>query len=69
MAENAGQEKTEKATGKKRSDARKKGQVAQSREVSSAMILLASMGFFYFAGSWMLWNLSDIITGVYQNIG
>jgi flagellar biosynthetic protein FlhB len=69
MAENAGQEKTEKATGKKRSEARKKGQVAQSRDVSSAMILLASAGFFHFAGSWMLWNLSDIITGVYQNIG
>jgi flagellar biosynthetic protein FlhB len=68
MAENAGQEKTEKATGKKRSEARRKGQVAQSRDVSSAMILLASVGFFHFAGSWMLWNLSDIITGIYQNI-
>jgi flagellar biosynthetic protein FlhB len=69
MPENAGQEKTEKATGKRRTEARRKGQVAQSREVSSAMILMASLGFFYFAGSWMFWNLSDIITGVYQNIG
>ena len=69
MPENAGQEKTEKATSKRRQEARRKGQVAQSREVSSAMILMASLGFFYFAGSWMFWNLSDIITGVYQNIG
>ena len=51
MAETGGQERTEKATPKKKEDARKKGQVAISREVSSAMILLGSLGFFYFAGS------------------
>ena len=68
MAENTGQEKTEKATGKRRAEARKKGQVAQSKEVSSAMILMASLGFFNFAGSWMLWNLSDIITEVYHEV-
>ena len=35
-----GGEKTEKATPKKRQDARKKGQVFQSRDVSTAMILM-----------------------------
>lgn len=35
-----GGEKTEKATAKKRQDARKKGQVLQSREITSAMVLL-----------------------------
>ena len=69
MPDNAGQERTEKATSKKREEARKKGQVAISREVSSAMLMLASLGFFYFAGSWMFWNLSEIIIKVYQNIG
>jgi len=69
MPESAGQERTEKATGKKRADARKKGQVAISREISSTMILLASLGIFYFAGSWMFWNMSDLIGGIYQNIG
>ena len=68
MAETAGQERTEKATSKKKEDARNKGQVAISREVSSAMVLLASLGFFYFAGSWMFWNLSEIITRVFQNL-
>ena len=68
MAETAGQEKTEKATSKKKEDARNKGQVAISREVSSAMVLLASLGFFYFGGSWMFWNLSEIITRVFQNL-
>ena len=41
MAETSGQEKTEKATSKKREEARNKGQVAISREVSSARVLLA----------------------------
>jgi flagellar biosynthetic protein FlhB len=69
MPEAGGQERTEKATGKKRADARKKGQVAVSREVSSVMILLTSLGIFYFAGSWMFWNMSQLISRVYQNIG
>jgi len=69
MPETAGQERTEKATAKKREDARKKGQVAVSKEVSSVMILLTSLGIFYFAGSWMFWSMSDLITRVYQHIG
>jgi flagellar biosynthetic protein FlhB len=69
MPETAGQERTEKATPKKKEEARKKGQVAISREVSSAMVLLASLGFFYFAGSWMFWHLSEVITRVFHNIG
>ena len=39
MAEN----KTEKATPKKREDARKKGQVARSMDVNGAAVLLASL--------------------------
>src|SRR5690554_2964429 len=39
FAEESG-EKTEKATPKKRQDARKKGQVLQSREINSAIVLL-----------------------------
>ncbi len=69
MPDTTGQERTEKATPKKREEARKKGQVAISREVSSAMILLGSIGFFYLAGSWMFWSLSEFITRVFQNVG
>ncbi len=36
-----GKDKTEKATPKKRQDARKKGHVFQSREISSAMVLMS----------------------------
>ncbi len=69
MPDSAVQERTEKATAKKREEARKKGQVAQSREISSAMILITALGFFYFAGSWLFWNLSEILAAMYQNIG
>ena len=41
MAE--GGDKTERATPKKREDARKKGQVAKSQDVNGAVILLAGL--------------------------
>lgn len=68
MADDGGQERTEKATGKRRQEARKKGQVAQSREISSTLILMTALGFFYFAGSWMFWNISEFIGGIYQHL-
>lgn len=40
FASGGGEDKTEKATPKKKNDARKKGQVFQSRELSSAIILI-----------------------------
>ncbi|MBW2412002.1 MAG: flagellar biosynthesis protein FlhB [Deltaproteobacteria bacterium] len=68
MAEAAAQEKTERATPRRRQDARKKGQVAQSREVSSVLILMTTMGVFYFAGSWIFYNLFGLFSGIYENI-
>ena len=68
MAEAAAQEKTEKATPRRRQEARKKGQVAQSREISSVLILMTTMGVFYFAGLWIFFNLTGLFTGVYENI-
>lgn len=44
-------EKTEKATPKKRNDAREKGQVASSPEIASSLILLAAMCCFLMLGS------------------
>lgn len=69
MPEGPGGERTEKATEKRRRDARKKGQVAQSREIPSVLILITTLGVFYVAGSWILWNLQAFIGGIYQNIG
>ncbi|CAM3357645.1 flagellar biosynthesis protein FlhB [Marinicrinis lubricantis] len=46
------QEKTEKATPKKRSDSRKKGQVAKTAELPSALILLFSFLTLFFLGGY-----------------
>ncbi|MBF0163310.1 MAG: flagellar biosynthesis protein FlhB [Magnetococcales bacterium] len=56
MAEDADNEsKTEDPTGKRLGDARDKGQVASSREVGTALLLLGATGVFYFHGE-ALWN-------------
>ncbi|WP_050614792.1 flagellar biosynthesis protein FlhB [Bacillus testis] len=55
-------EKTEKATPKKRQDARKKGQVAKSQDVNTAIVLLASFGVMSFLGGYM----KDLIIGIYK---
>ena len=68
MPEGPGGERTEKATAKRRAKARREGQVAQSKEISSAMILMTAIGIFYFGGSWIFWTLSETVTGVFQNI-
>ncbi|MCK5508364.1 MAG: flagellar biosynthesis protein FlhB [Desulfobacterales bacterium] len=69
MAGGSDQEKTEQPTPKRLREARKKGQVAQSKEVSSALILLSSLCVFFFAGSWMFWSLSGFMRGVFQDLG
>jgi flagellar biosynthetic protein FlhB len=69
MAGESYQEKTEPATPKRRQEARKKGQVAQSREIPSAVVLLSGLGFFAFSGSWMFLNFSEFMEGIFQNIG
>lgn len=50
-------EKTEKATPKKRQDARKKGQVLKSQDVTSAFVLLAIFMYLLVMGSYLRENL------------
>jgi flagellar biosynthetic protein FlhB len=54
------QEKTEKATPKKRSESREEGQVAKSNEVPSSLILLCCFLFFFLFGSFYEQILLDI---------
>ncbi|UII57426.1 flagellar biosynthesis protein FlhB [Cytobacillus spongiae] len=56
-------EKTEKATPKKRQDSRKKGQVAKSQDVNTAVVLLAIFLFLLFAGGY----LNDIILNLFRH--
>ena len=58
----ADQEKTEKATPKRRQDTRKEGNVARSQEIPSAIILICSLGVFYFGGSYMFGKLPNIMS-------
>ncbi|MFQ5506528.1 MAG: flagellar biosynthesis protein FlhB [Planctomycetota bacterium] len=51
------EDKTEKATPKRTSEARGKGKVAKSRELSTAAILLAALISLEFAGPWIMSSL------------
>lgn len=68
MAAGHDQEKTEPATQKKRDDARRKGQIAKSPEISSTMILAAALGVFFFAGGWLLKRLIQLMQGVFLDL-
>ncbi|MFD2044118.1 flagellar biosynthesis protein FlhB [Ornithinibacillus salinisoli] len=56
-------EKTEKATPKKRQDERKKGKVAKSQDVNTAILLLSSFIILFVFGSFMKNNM----TAMYQH--
>lgn len=60
-------EKTEKATPKKRQDSRKKGQVAKSQDVNTAIVLLAVFLVLLFAGEYLFNHLLNIFRHSYIN--
>ncbi len=55
------QEKTEEATQQRRDDFRKRGQVAQTRELSSVMVLLGSALLLWGLGRFILQQVSELI--------
>jgi flagellar biosynthetic protein FlhB len=57
------QEKTEKPTPKKKQESRKKGQVAKSAEVPTALIMLGVFILLFFIGGWM----TNILLSLFQN--
>ncbi|MGM0851533.1 MAG: flagellar biosynthesis protein FlhB [Bacillota bacterium] len=59
-------EKTEKATPKKRDDARKKGQTAKSQDVNTAIILLAVFLFLTFSASYIGDIVFDLFNQTFQ---
>lgn len=61
-------DKTEPATPKRREEARKKGQLAHSREIPSALVLLAALGVMFFTGSQMFQDLSGLMRSVFQDV-
>ncbi len=69
MAENDDQERNEQATGKRREEAREKGQVARSQEVVSVSILVAGLLFFYFGGSTLILKTMKVMTDGFRSAG
>ncbi|MBQ8790182.1 MAG: flagellar biosynthesis protein FlhB [Ruminiclostridium sp.] len=65
----AGEEKTEKATPKKRRDSRKKGEVLQSKEVSNAVFIVGIFAFLSIFGSTMFSMLLDYMEHSLESIG
>ncbi|MEQ1722421.1 MAG: flagellar biosynthesis protein FlhB [Pseudobdellovibrio sp.] len=59
MAENQ-EEKTEQATDGRREEFRKRGQVAMTRELSTALFFLVTAGVLYAASKFILLNISDV---------
>jgi flagellar biosynthetic protein FlhB len=53
MAEDSDLERTEAPTGRRLEQAREQGQVPQSRELSSFLVLMASAAVLWFFGAWM----------------
>ncbi|MFJ7976416.1 flagellar biosynthesis protein FlhB [Peribacillus sp. JNUCC 23] len=60
-------EKTEKATPKKKQDSRKKGQVAKSQDVNTAINLLAVFLLLLFIGPYMFEKISSLLIEFFQN--
>ncbi|MGA9224865.1 MAG: flagellar biosynthesis protein FlhB [Mesobacillus sp.] len=60
-------EKTEKATPKKKQDARRKGQVAKSQDVNTAVVLLAVFLFLMFFGKTMTERMIGVLRHALQN--
>lgn len=67
MAEESFQEKTEQATPKRREESAKKGQVAKSQELNSAVVLFAGLGGLYMLGGMMYRDLSGFTVDILSN--
>jgi flagellar biosynthetic protein FlhB len=68
MAEATGQERSEKATGKRRTEARRRGQVVISREIPSTLILFTLLGVFVFSGPYLLDQLTRLVAGIFGRL-
>tara|TARA_B110001454_G_scaffold124328_1_gene115965 strand:- start:3908 stop:5050 length:1143 start_codon:yes stop_codon:yes gene_type:complete len=68
MAEqsNGGGERTEKPTAKKLADAAKEGDILQSRELATALVVMAGAGWLAMAGPMLMTAMEDMLTHALQ---
>ena len=63
------EDRTEKATPKRRKDARKKGQIAKSADLSGAVVLVAALGSLAVFGPQIAGGLADTMRGMLADAG
>ena len=68
MAEQPAQDRTEEATPKRIREAREKGDVARSMDLTSAVLMLSVLLLFYFNGEAFLYGLAGVIQDVYSSL-
>ncbi|MCD6309537.1 MAG: flagellar biosynthesis protein FlhB [Candidatus Eremiobacteraeota bacterium] len=61
-------DKTEEPTDHKLQEARKKGQVFKSQEISQTLVLLGTASVLGFLGSWMVGEMSDFIKALWKMV-
>lgn len=69
MAEEGFQERTEEATPRKREEAKKKGQVAKSRELASVAVLLAGLLTLFWGSGFFYSQFRDLFVFYFENMG
>lgn len=69
MAESNGQEKTEQPTGKRRSDARKEGNLFQSKDVATVVVLFCTFWAMRLALSSLYRTLRDYLVRLFGGLG
>ncbi len=65
----SGEDRTEKATPKRREEGRNRGQVARSREINTAMALLVLFAMLTFTASWALDQFTSLMVGSLREAG
>ncbi len=68
MAEDKDDERSESATPKRREEARERGHVAKSQDLSSAVVLLASVTALWFFGRDLAGGLAGAVSGSIENL-
>jgi len=69
MAEETFAERSEQATPKRREEARKKGQVAKSREIPSVMVLMGGISILLLSGTFIFQQLSAMMIRLFREMG
>ncbi len=69
MAEESFSERSEQATPRKREEARKKGQVAKSREIPSVAILMVGVSVLFLSGTFVYQQLSGLMVRLLSRMG